>query len=154
MLWKLTFHSAKPMKKARVTPMSQINNLEVIISELEVRLEEAEEKLAAFTKLTLHVGQDTDLTALLKLEEERERQWDMERQEFLKERKEQEAWRYELRSMSDIVTQLWERSRSSVSQEMASPVPTPMSTHVAPTLLMAVKLPDAPPTTSLTASSH
>ena len=51
--------------------------------------------------------------------------------------------------MSDIVTQLRERSRSSVSQETASPVPTPMSTHVAPTLLTVVKLPDAPPTTSL-----
>jgi len=84
MLWKLTFHSAKPMKKAQVTPMSQINDLEVIISELEVRLEEAEEKLAAFTKLTLCVGQDTDLTALLKLEEKHERQWDVEQQEFLK----------------------------------------------------------------------
>jgi len=45
--------------------------------------------------------------------------------------------------------QLWERSRTSVSQETASPVPTPTSTHVAPILLMAVKLPDAPPMTSL-----
>jgi len=56
MLWKLTFHSAKPVKKAWVTPMSQINNLEVIISELEVCLEEAEEKLATFTKLTHVLG--------------------------------------------------------------------------------------------------
>ena len=102
-----------------------------------------------FTKPTLHIGQDTDLTALPKLEEEHERQQDVEWQEFLMARKEQEAWGYKLRSMLDIVTQLWERSRSSVSQEMTSPVPTPMSTHVAPTLLMAVKLPDAPLITSL-----
>jgi len=150
MLWKLTFHSVKPVKKAQVTPMSQINDLEVIISELEVCLEEAEEKLAMFTKPTLCIGQDTDLTALLKLEEERERQQqNMERQEFLKAQKEQEAWRYELWSMLNIITQLWERSRSLVSQETASPVPIPMSTHVTPTLLMVVKLPDAPPTTSL-----
>jgi len=119
------------------------------ISELAVCLEEAEEKLATFTKLTLHVGQDTDLTPLLKLEEEHKRQRDVEWQEFLKAQKEQEAWGYELRFMSDIVTQLWERSRSSVSQEMASPVPIPMSIHVALTLLTAVKLPDAPPTTFL-----
>ena len=46
--------------------------------------------------------------------------------------------------MSDIIMQLWERSRTSVSQETASPVPTPMSTHVASTLLMVVKLPDIP----------
>jgi len=133
MLWKLTFHSAKPMKKAWVTPMSWINNLEVIISELKVHLEEAEEKLAVFTKLTLCIGQDMDLTALLKLEEERERQQDMERQEFLKAWKEQEAWGYELRSMLDIITQLWKRSRSLVSQKTASPVPTPMLTHVVTT---------------------
>ena len=137
------------MKKAQVTPTSQINNLEVIISELGVCLEEAEEKLAVFTKLTLHVGQNMDLTVLLELEEECERQWDVEWQEFLKAQKEQEASGYKLKSMSDIVTWLWERSRSSVSQETASSVPTPMSTHVTPTLLMVVKLPDAPPTISL-----
>jgi len=84
MLWKLTFYSAKPMKKVQMTPTSRINNLEVIISELEVCLEEAEEKLAMFTKPTLCIGQDTDLTALPKLEEERERQQDVEQQEFLK----------------------------------------------------------------------
>ena len=67
-----------------MTPMSQINDLEVIISELEVHLEEAEEKLAVFTKSTLCIGQDMDPTALLKLEQERERQWDVEQQEFLK----------------------------------------------------------------------
>ena len=88
MLWKLTFHSVKPVKKARVTPTLWINNLKIIISELEVCLEEAEEKLAMFTKLALHIGQDTNLTALLKLEEECERQQDIERQEFLKAWKE------------------------------------------------------------------
>jgi len=84
MLWRLIFHSVKPMKKAWVTPTSQINDLEVIISELEVHLEEAEEKLATFTKPTLHIEQDMNLTALLKLEEERKRQQDVEQQEFFK----------------------------------------------------------------------
>ena len=112
-------------------------------------MEEAKEKQVTFTKPTLCIEQNMDLTALLKLEEECKRQQNVEWQEFLMVQKEQEAWGYELRSMSDIVTQLWERSRSSVSQEMAPPVPTPMSTHVAPTLLTAIKLPDAPPMTSL-----
>jgi hypothetical protein len=112
-------------------------------------LEEAEERLAQFTTPNLHVGQAIDLTAFLKREEERERQRKEERQEFLQARKEQEAWGYEMRAMTDTVATLWERTRLQPTSVTTSTAPTPTSPTVAPTLLTIAKITDGQPAKSL-----
>lgn len=132
--------AAKPVKKARITPTSRINDLEVVIEDLQTRLGATEAQLANIIQLNLGGCQPPDFSSILGAAEERARQREVEQQELVAERKERAAMGHELRAMSDIVTQLWESLRPS------------MQPTVAPNLLTISKIPDSPRKASLSPS--
>jgi hypothetical protein len=142
--------SAKPGKKARVTPTSRINELELVIVDLQTRLEEAEDTIATMAQANVGVRESLDLNKLLKAEEMRAKEWEDHQRERVAERKEHEARGHELRAMSDIVTQIWETMR--LGTFPAQIVAEGAHSTISPTILYAPNPPDAPRTTSLSPS--
>lgn len=142
--------SAKPGRKARVTPTSRINDLELVIVDLQTRLEEAEDTIATMAQANVGVRQSLDLNKLLEAEEMRAKEWENHQRERVAERKEHEARGHELRAMSDIVTQIWETMR--LGTYPAQIVAEGAQSTISPTILYAPNPPDAPRTTSLSPS--
>jgi hypothetical protein len=140
---------ARPTKKARITPTSRINDLELVIADLEERLFTAESKLATFTEA--NAGQPADPAIVSMAEEALARQKELD-QELSAERREREATRVELRAMSDMVSQLWEGIRPSLAAATVSAVPMPSPPVVTPAILNVANVLDVCPTTSLSPS--
>jgi hypothetical protein len=133
--WFTNTYTAKPIKKACVTPTSRINDLEVVIEDLEKRLSKTVAQLANILEADTSLRQELDLSAILKAEEARVKQREAEQRELAAERKEREAAGRELRAMSDIVTQLWESFRtvtSSAGFSASNPAPGTVTPHIFP----------------------
>jgi hypothetical protein len=138
------------MKRARVTPTSRINDLEVLVLDLQTRLEETEEKLTMMSEKTVTCGNCADLAQIIKADEMRAERWELDERERAAERKEHEARGHELRAVSDVVGQMWEAMRLACLQ--LTPTEGNNGT-VSPVLLQIANLlrianPSNPPTTS------
>ena len=138
------------MKKPRITPTSRINDLEVVKADLEECLSTAEAKLVM--QVNVHAGTQANPSSNCLAKNQEPMKCNIEKQDLVMEWRECEAMCKELRALSDIVTQLWESSRTSIPPWTGHSIATPSPPTVTPILLSIPNLPDAPRTKSLSPS--